>query len=151
MITKIHGFAGMIALLCILTFWTSTVVVELFGSNASIAFVKRSIIWGMALLIPSIITTAVTGNLIGKNNEAKLVATKKKRMPIIALNGLFILLPSAFFLDHLALRGEFTSIFFAVQILELVAGATNFLLISSSARDGFRLSGKLAFSSNKNN
>jgi hypothetical protein len=144
--TNIHRFAGGIAFLTIATFWTSTVVVETFGSDASIALVKRGILWGMILLIPALITTAGTGAVLGKKREGKLIAQKKGRMPIIAMNGMFVLVPSALFLNYWASRGEFTSIFYIIQGLELIAGAFNVFLIGSSIRDGLRITGKLKIS-----
>jgi len=140
--TKIHGIAGRVALLTISTFWVSTVLVELFGTHESIALVKRGIIWGMGILIPSIIATGISGNLLGKKRDGALISAKKKRMPVIALNGLLILVPSAFFLNLCASSGEFSRAFYAVQTLELIAGAVNLFLIGSSVRDGLHLTGK---------
>ncbi|NTV46584.1 MAG: hypothetical protein HGB11_08730 [Chlorobiales bacterium] len=140
--TKIHGIAGRVALLTISAFWVSTVIVELFGTHETIALVKRGIIWGMGILIPSIIATGVSGNLLGKNRAGALISAKKKRMPVIALNGLLILVPSAFFLNLCASNGEFSRAFYIAQGLELIAGAVNLFLIGSSVRDGVRLTGK---------
>ena len=123
--TNTHRFAGGIAFLAIITFWTSTILVELFGSHESIALVKRGIIWGMILLIPVVITTGGSGGILGKQRGGKLVAKKKKRMPIIAMNGMLVLVPSAIFLDRWASRGEFDGIFYTIQALELIAGSLN--------------------------
>ncbi len=144
--TKIHRIAGTIAFCTILTFWTVTILVEIFGSHESIALVKRGIIWGMILLIPAVITTGVSGGILGKNRKDELVAKKKKRMPIIAINGIFILVPAAIFLDRWASRGEFDSLFYLVQGIELIAGALNLSLMGINIRDGLRLTGKLPFS-----
>ena len=46
MLRRIHPVAGIIAFLTILTFWSSTVVAELFGSVETITFVKQAIPWG---------------------------------------------------------------------------------------------------------
>ena len=48
-------------------------------------------------------------------------------MPIIALNGLFILVPAAWYLAGKAAAGEFDSTFYMVQSVELIVGATNSL------------------------
>ncbi|ACF15047.1 conserved hypothetical protein [Chloroherpeton thalassium ATCC 35110] len=137
--TKIHGIAGMVALLTISTFWMSTILVELFGSHDAIALVKRLIIWGMCLLIPSLIATGISGGLLGKENKSELSRRKMKRMPIIALNGLFILLPSAIVLNYLASNGAYSNTFYLVQSLELIAGAVNLFLITANTKDGFQL------------
>jgi hypothetical protein len=60
-------------------------------------------------------------------------------MPFIAGNGLLILLPAALLLERWAAAGNLGGMFYAVQALELLAGATNLLLIGLSIRDGVRL------------
>ncbi|MBF0586085.1 hypothetical protein INT08_04885 [Prosthecochloris sp. N3] len=138
--TIIHKGAGVTAFCIISLFWLSTIFVELFGSHEAVAFVKRSIVLGMWIVIPAIITTGITGTILGKKRNGKFVERKKRRMPFIALNGLLILVPSAIFLDHCASNGNFGSFFYAVQGLELAAGALNIVLIGSSIRDGLQLS-----------
>ena len=68
---------------------------------------------------------------------------KKKRMPLIALNALFILLPSAFFLASKAAAGSFDSWFYGIQVLELVAGAANITMLGLNIRDGLRMTGRI--------
>ena len=63
-------------------------------------------------------------------------------MPFIAANGVLILIPCALYLAALASRGEFGGGFYAVQALELAAGAVNLTLMSLNIRDGVRLSGR---------
>lgn len=69
--------------------------------------------------------------------------TKQKRMPFIAANGILILIPSALFLSFKAQTGAFDTGFYAVQAIELIAGAVNIALLSLNMRDGMRLTGKL--------
>jgi len=140
--TTMHRLAGVTAFCTIALFWLSTIFVELFGTHETIAFVKRSIVLGMWLVIPAIITTGITGTALGKNRNGKLVKRKKRRMPFIALNGLLILVPAAIFLDHCASNGNYGSFFYAIQSIELTAGALNVILIGSSIRDGLRLTEK---------
>lgn len=64
-------------------------------------------------------------------------------MPIIAANGIMILIPSALFLSYRATSGAFDAMFYAVQALELLAGAVNLTLIAMNMRDGLKLSGRL--------
>jgi hypothetical protein len=47
-------------------------------------------------------------------------------MPIIAANGILILIPSALYLASKGRAGEFDSAFYAVQTLELAAGAAEY-------------------------
>ena len=141
--TRIHLIAAVLTGLTIFTFFTSTLFVELLGSHDAIADVKRLIVYGLAVLVPAIATTGITGFLLSRGKAGRLVQAKKRRMPIIAGNGLLVLVPCALFLDRLASAGTFDSVFFAVQGLELFAGAANLTLISLNFRDGLRLTGRL--------
>ncbi len=141
--TTIHAFAGITAFLLILTFFTSTVAVELSGNEEAIASVKRWIVYGLFALVPAIAITGAMGAVLAKNTISNLTSTKKKRMPIIAANGIAILIPAAIYLDHLAAAGDFGTAFYLVQTLELLAGATNLTLMALNIRDGLRLTGRL--------
>lgn len=136
---KLHAFGGAIALLTIACFWTSTALVELFGTHAQIAQVKIAILYGMALLIPAMATAGATGAALGKGWRLPEVAAKSARMKMIAANGLLILLPSAVFLAIRANAGQFDTLFYVVQALELLAGATNITLLTLNLRAGLAL------------
>ena len=139
---KIHLAAGILATLCIASFFCSTVIVEIFGSYEAIARVKNLIVFpGLFILIPAIAATGASGFVLSKNRHSQLVKGKKQRMPIIAANGILILIPSAIYLKMLASSNSFNYIFFATQFLELSAGATNIILMSLNMRDGFKLKG----------
>lgn len=142
--TRIHAIAGVIAFLTILTFWLSTLISEIFGSTADITSVKNTILWGMILLIPSLMVTGATGAALGKRRADPRISAKKKRMPLIAANGLIVLVPSAFLLAHLANSGNFSIAFYAVQTLELIVGAVNLILMGLNIRDGLALRKPLA-------
>ena len=60
-------------------------------------------------------------------------------MPLIAGNGLIVLVPSAVFLAHLADSGNFGTVFYGVQTLELLVGAVNLALMGLNIRDGLAL------------
>jgi hypothetical protein len=64
-------------------------------------------------------------------------------MPIIAANDILVLIPSALFLASKARAAEFDASFYAVQALELVAGAANIALLGLNLRDGLRMKGWL--------
>lgn len=135
----IHPIAGALALLTILTFWTSTAITELFGSTQAIITVKSLIPWGFLILVPAMALAGGTGFKIGGKWRGKLVTAKKKRMPIIAANGILVLIPAALFLSWKAQAGQFDTTFYAVQLIELVAGATNIALLGLNMRDGLRM------------
>ncbi len=138
----IHPIAGALAILTIATFWLSTAFAELFGSENAVVAVKTAIPWGFLLLIPALASAAGFGFGLAKGRRAGLVGVKIKRMPWIAANGILILIPSALFLASKAKAAEFDSAFYAVQALELVAGATNIALLSLNFRDGLKMKGR---------
>ena len=143
MLVRVHAVAGAVSGATILAFWLSTVAVELSGDVVAIAAVKTAIPWGLLLLIPALMLTGATGfRVAGKRNDAPVQA-KRRRMPIIAGNGLLILVPAAYFLAWRASTGRFDEAFYAVQGIELLAGAVNLALIGLNLRDGLRASGRL--------
>ena len=139
----VHVIAGAVGFLTIAVFWSSTLITELIGSPAAIAAVKNGILWGMAVLIPAMAIAGGSGMSLGRGRAGRLVHTKKRRMPIIGLNGLLILVPSAVFLSVKANAGTFDNSFYAVQGLELIAGAVNLVLMGLNVRDGMRLTGRI--------
>lgn len=139
----LHRLGAITATLCIALFFSSTLLVELFGSNQAIATVKQLIVMpGLFILIPAIALTGATGFAMAKNASRGLIGQKKKRMPFIGINGLLILLPSAIILNQWAAAGSFDWQFYSLQALELVAGATNLSLMALNIRDGRKIKGK---------
>lgn len=143
MLRRIHPVAGVLGFLVILTFWTSTVGSEIFGSPATIAAVKRAIPWGFLILVPALAIAGATGFWMAGASSDPRIRSKRLRMPFIAGNGVLILIPSALYLAWLASRGEFGGAFYAVQAVELVAGAVNLVLMALNIRDGLRVTGRL--------
>lgn len=135
----IHPIAGALALLTILTFWLSTAMSEVFGSTAAVVAVKTAIPWGFLILIPALAAAGASGFALARGRSGALIARKTRRMPIIAANGLLILIPCALFLSHQAQAGRFDTAFILVQALELAAGLVNIALLSLNLRDGLRL------------
>jgi len=141
---KLHGFFGALALLCILTFWTATVVSELFLGQASVVAVKNAVLIGMWVLIPAMAATGGSGFSLARTRRGRLVEVKGRRMKAAAANGLLLLLPSAWLLASMANAGRFDGVFYALQGLELVAGAVNITLLALNMRDGLRLGGRIS-------
>ena len=138
-VARAHRVSSIVAFSAILLFWTSTVTVELLGSHDAIVFIKRAIAWGLILLVPAIATAGATGFRLGGRSKHRTITAKKRRMPVIALLGLLILVPSALFLAAKATTRDFDGAFVIVQGAELVAGAVNLMLMGLNMRDGFRL------------
>lgn len=143
MLKIIHPAAGTLALLTIGIFWLSTALSELFASEATVAAIKTAIPWGFLLLIPALAATGSSGFALARGRQAGLIGAKLERMPWIAANGILILVPSALFLASKAAAAEFDALFYAVQVLELIAGAANITLLGLNLRDGLRMKGRL--------
>ena len=142
MARMIHPIAGALALLTIASFWVSTAMSELFGSEALVVTVKTMIPWAFLILIPSLVAAGSSGFQLGKSWRYPLVTVKRKRMPLIAGNGIVILIPSALYLSSKAQAGCFDAAFYMVQTVELIAGAVNITLLSLNMRDGLKLTRK---------
>lgn len=138
----VHPLAGSLALLTMATFWLSTLVSELFASQAVVASVKTTLPWGFLLLIPAMAALGGSGLALAGGRRAALITGKIKRMRIIAANGILVLIPSALFLASKAHGGQFDTTFYAAQALELVAGATNIALLTRNMLDGLKLKGR---------
>ncbi|HTO64560.1 MAG TPA: hypothetical protein VMM15_25305 [Bradyrhizobium sp.] len=143
MTKMIHPIAGAVAIATIVTFWVSTALAELFASQATVILVKTAIPWGFLLLVPALAATGGSGFALAKERRAGLIAAKIKRMPLIAANGVLVLIPAALFLAFKARASEFDAPFYTVQALELTAGATNLALLGLNMRDGLRMKGRL--------
>lgn len=137
----LHAITGILALLTIVSFWLSTVVVETFFTAPAIAAVKTTIaFYGLPLLILLMAMTGISGTLLARPHDNALCQRKKARMRIIALNGLVIMIPSALFLAFRAQAGIFDLWFAVVQAIELAVGLLQISLLGLNARDGRALS-----------
>lgn len=139
----IHPIAGAVALLTIATFWLSTAISELLLSEAAVIAVKTVIPWGFLILVPALAAAGGSGFALAKGRRTGLVGAKVKRMPIIAANGILLLVPAALFLAYKASHAQFDGIFYTAQALELAAGATNISLLGLNMRDGLKMKGRL--------
>lgn len=138
---RVHAASGLVALLTILTFWSSTILSEILGGAQTIAAVKSMILLGMLILVPAMMIVAGSGRSMARGRSAAALEAKARRMWVIAANGILILVPAAFYLASKAAAGELDAWFYGVQGLELAAGATNIALMAMNFRDGLRLTG----------
>lgn len=139
MTKTLHPIAGLLALATIASFWSATVLAELFGTPAAITAVKTAIPWGFLILIPALAVTGGSGFALARGARGGVIGAKRKRMPIIAANGLLVLVPAALFLAARARAGAFGLDFYVVQGIELIAGAVNLWLLGLNLRDGRRM------------
>jgi hypothetical protein len=139
-----HRIGGILAPLCVATFFLSTVLIELLGTHAAVAQLKSLIVTpGLWILIPAIAAAGGSGMYLSTSRKGRLVDAKKKRMPFIAANGLLVLVPCAIVLNRWAAAGSFDTSFYLVQAIELIAGAANLTLMGLNVRDGLRMTGRL--------
>ncbi|HBR97564.1 MAG TPA: hypothetical protein DD979_09325 [Gammaproteobacteria bacterium] len=143
MLKFIHPAAGVLGLLIVISFWIATVWSEFAVSTATVVAVKTAIPWGFLILVPALMVTGGSGFALTRGRGGRLIAIKRQRMPMIALNGLLVLVPAALFLAAKARAGEFDTLFYGVQLVELAAGAVNITLLGLNLRDGLRLRGRL--------
>lgn len=139
----VHATGGGLALLTILTFWVSTVAVEVTGSADSIVAVKRAIPWGLLVLVPAMAATGVTGMRLTRNAKGRVVRRKLLRMRVVGVLGALVLVPCVLYLGLTASTDNLGRTFYAVQAIELLAGAVNITLLGLNTRDGLRLTGRL--------
>lgn len=131
-------------MLLVAAFWMSTLISELLLDQAAVLAVKRAIAhYGLVCLVLSMAVTGATGFSLGKTRKGRLVEEKKRRMPLLAVNGLVIMVPSALFLYSKAAAGQYDASFYAVQVLELVVGVVQFVMLGKNWRAGLVLSGRL--------
>lgn len=143
MLSRVHAIAGTMAMVIIASFWSSTLVSELFLDYAAVASVKQTIVYGFFLLVPCMAATGGTGFKLSKTRIGAVVGQKRKRMAIIGANGLLLMIPLALFLNGKAMAEEFDTAFNAAQLVELTIGAVQLTFIGLNFRDGLRLTGKL--------
>ena len=139
-----HAAAGILAILTVATFWVSSLISELFLDHQAVVLAKGLIanygIYGLIFMMASV---GGSGFAIGKNKKNRFIDSKTKRMRFLALNALVVMIPSAYFLNTKAVNGEFDTIFYIVQVIELVAGAMQLTLLGLNFRDGLKMTGRL--------
>ncbi|MGX5774650.1 hypothetical protein [Methylorubrum zatmanii] len=138
----VHAVVGVIAFVVIACFLTATIRAEISGNAPAIIAAKAWIVAKLPFLIVALVLTGATGAVLTGGKPRGLAARKLLRMKIAAPNGLLILIPAALFLEWKAQRAEFDAAFYAVQVLELVAGTLNLVLFALNIRDGLKMCGR---------
>jgi hypothetical protein len=140
----IHAIAASTAMLCIATFWSTTLVSELFLDQAAVVAVKHAIaVYGLVVLVSAMALTGASGFALGKARKGRLVDQKKSRMRYIGITGILVMIPSALYLYSKSAVGQFDTLFYVVQVIEICAGLAQLSLMSLNFRDGLKLAGKL--------
>ncbi|WP_236748073.1 hypothetical protein [Acetobacter aceti] len=139
LLRRIHPLTGAMAILCIASFMTASIIAELYGNPQTMAVIRHAILWGLLVLIPCLALTGLSGYRATGTAPRGLALTKFKRMRVTGLNGICILVPCAFFLALRASELKFDRLFYEVQFIELLAGSINLALLGMNFRDGLRM------------
>lgn len=137
--TIIHAGAGTLAMILIAGFLTATLISELLLNETAILMAKEAILAGICLLIPTMAITGGSGFSLAGGRHSPAIDRKRRRMKIIAANGLLILLPLAILLYLRAAAGLFDDLFYAMQALEVLAGSVQLALLARNFRDGRKM------------
>lgn len=141
--SKVHAVAGVLGFLVVLAFWISTALSELLGSHATVAVVKSSTFKGMFVLLPALLVAGASGvSLLGKRTDP-LALSKQKRGPIAFMTGLFVLLPSSYFLWSWASADSFDGWFYGLEAVWLAGSTVCLVMIGLNIRDGLALRGRI--------
>ncbi|EGU40307.1 hypothetical protein [Vibrio scophthalmi] len=140
-LVTLHKTCAVLAFIMIASFFSSSLISELFADHATVASVKYYISWAVWGVLPLMAMTGITGSKMAPKVKSGVgpIGRKKKRMPIIAVNGLLILLPCAMYLNVLASQGLFDQHFYLIQGIELIAGSINLTLMALNIRDGLTI------------
>lgn len=135
----LHPLAGGLAILCIASFMTGTIISELSGNLLIISATKHAVLWGLLVLVPCLALTGFSGYQMAGKAPQGLALTKFRRMRLIGINGLCVLVPCAFFLAFRASEFTLGWPFYGVQFFELLAGSLNLTLLGLNFRDGLQM------------
>lgn len=136
---RVHLVASTIALGVVASFLTATISAETLGSEGDVASVKHWIARSVLVLVPVMAAAGLSGRRLAGASRAPVVLRKLRRMQIVGATGVLVLVPCALTLDQLAGDGRFDAAFAAVQVVELLAGATNLMLLGLNFRDGMAM------------
>jgi hypothetical protein len=137
---NLHAISSALAILTISIFLTTTIIAELSGDPSFITTVKQGIAYGLVILVLTMATIGISGTRLAGSSTAPIIRRKRRRMALIAANGVFILVPCALILAWLATQGAFSIEFYLVQGIELIAGSANITLLVRNARLGKSMS-----------
>jgi hypothetical protein len=138
----IHIAATIIAAITIGTFFLSSVVAEIDGNETFIREVKERILFTLPVLLMAMPAIGITGNKLAGNSQSPQVKTKQRRMKFVFVNGLTLIILASFLYYHSHYK-TIDTVFMVAQLVELVLGLTNLVLISLNIKSGLQLSGRI--------
>lgn len=136
-----HQIAAILVVLILTTFWCAIVISDFFLGHEALAAVRLGIVYALIVLVPSMIAVKITGGILAKGRieTDERLQKKKKRATIMAINGVLIMVPAAFFLNYKASLGEIDNIFRVVQGIELFVGSFQYYFVIANLRSGLKL------------
>jgi hypothetical protein len=140
-LVTLHAASGAVTLVTICAFWLSAFAAELVLTPAGVVAVRTAILYALPVLVAALAVTGGSGARLAGRSKAPLIRAKQRRMAVAAANGLLVLVPSAIFLGWRAQTGDLGGAFAIVQIVELVAGAANIVLLGLNMRAGTAMRG----------
>ena len=140
-LVMLHAASGAVALVTICAFWLSALAVEIVLAPAGTVAVRTAILYALPVLVVALAIMGGSGARLAGRSKSPIIRAKQHRMAVAAANGLLILVPSAVFLGWCAQEGDLGMTFAVVQIVELVVGATNFVLLGLNMRVGMAMRG----------
>ena len=133
--------AGSIAAILIIGFFiTSSLIAELYQDTDFVLLVKKRIFYSIPILLVVMPLVGITGNNLAGNSKNPLILEKKMRMKF-NFNGV-ILITIASFLYYWAKNQEFGYTFSIIQIMELLLGFGNLVLLVKNFKVGKKLTAK---------
>ncbi|MEL6347681.1 MAG: hypothetical protein AAFV53_31535 [Myxococcota bacterium] len=148
-ISRLHRSAATVGTGLIAVFWTLSLGAEWLGDLDTLRTVKAAIAYTMPLLVVALAAAALSGHRWSGHRWSghrwsggvrhPTILAKKRAASVMAAIGLGILAPCAIVL-HLLAQKPLTSTFWALQMVELCAGAVNFSIAVWLARAGASLS-----------
>ena len=135
----LHAAASTLGLVIVALFLLSSLAAEVLGDPAGIVRVKTAIFRALFVLAPVMAVAGATGSRLAGPSRAPVIQRKMRRMRLAGINALLVLVPCAVTLYWLAIHGRFGAAFTAVQVVELMAGAANLVLLGLNLRDGLAM------------
>jgi len=136
-----HFIAGITVLIILTLFWLAIIISDFFLGHEALVLVRQGIVYALIVLIPAMIAVKVTGGILGKDriHSDPRVRDKKKRATWMAINGVLVMVPAAFFLDYKASANEIDLVFRVVQSIELLVGSFQYYFVITNFRVGMTL------------
>jgi len=137
-VRSLHLAASLTAVAIVALFLAATLAAEVVGGDAPTE-VKHWIARAVVVLVPVMAAAALSGRRLAGGSRAAPVRRKLRRTQVAAAIGVLVLGPCALALDHLSGRDDVDTTLAIVQLIELVAGASNLALLSLNVRDGLAM------------